>query len=159
MAQTGANAPRKRFADADDSLIDEQFDLEPPEDEFEETPATLEEVEDTLGEAGKNWERPPPPPLNSAADRLVFQQLEVDFTSGPPNTTYYPTDLAEVPVLRMFGVNELGNSVCVFVHGFEPYFYAEAPTPTFSPDDCAALAEVLNVSAEKIGLIRSFSCV
>lgn len=39
-----------------------------------------------------------------------------------------------------------GNSVCVFVHGFEPYFYVEAPTATFSPDDCQALADLLNVS-------------
>lgn len=35
--------------------------------------------------------------------------------------------------------------MCAFVHGFEPYFYTEIPSPTFSPDDCVALAEVLNV--------------
>lgn len=41
-----------------------------------------------------------------------------------------------------------GNSVCVFVHGFEPYFYVEAPCASFSPDDCAPLAETLNVSMQ-----------
>lgn len=46
-------------------------------------------------------------------------------------------------------LNTTGNSVSVFVYGFEPYFYVEAPTATFSPDDCVALAEVLNVSVLK----------
>jgi DNA polymerase delta subunit 1 len=65
---------------------------------------------------------------------------------GAPHHTHYPTDLKEVPVLRMYGVTEAGNSVAAFVHGFEPYFYVEAPTPSFSPDDCQALAAELNVS-------------
>lgn len=34
---------------------------------------------------------------------------------------------AQVPVVRMFGVNDNGNSVCVFVHGFQPYFFCEKP--------------------------------
>ena len=38
-----------------------------------------------------------------------------------------------------------GNSLCVFVHGFEPYFYVEAPTG-FGPDDCVSLSNALNVS-------------
>jgi DNA polymerase delta subunit 1 len=75
----------------------------------------------------------------------VFQQLEVDYAMAKPHPVYYPTDLREVPVLRMFGVTEGGSSVAAFVHGFEPYFYAEAPTPTFSPDDCQALTGELNV--------------
>ena len=37
-----------------------------------------------------------------------------------------------------------GNSVCTFVHGFEPYFYVEAPN-NFSPDDCDSLAATFNV--------------
>ena len=39
-----------------------------------------------------------------------------------------------------------GNSLCVFVHGFEPYFYVEAPTG-FGPDDCVSLSNALNVSS------------
>lgn len=34
----------------------------------------------------------------------------------------------EVAVVRLFGVNDNGNSVCAFIHGFEPYFYAEKPS-------------------------------
>jgi DNA polymerase delta subunit 1 len=34
----------------------------------------------------------------------------------------------------MFGVTREGNSVCCFVHGFEPYFYIACP-PGMGPDD------------------------
>lgn len=37
-----------------------------------------------------------------------------------------------------------GNSVCAFVHGFQPYFYIDAPRG-FGPDDCDALSSQLNV--------------
>ena len=46
----------------------------------------------------------------------------------------------------MYGVTQGGSSVSAFVHGFEPYFYVEAPSPSFSPDDCQALVGELNVS-------------
>jgi DNA polymerase delta subunit 1 len=108
----------------------------------------VELVEDELGEAGRNWMRPPPKAVDTEHDKVVFQQLELDYTSGPPHAAHYGSqqDLEEVPIVRMFGVNMDGNSVCVFVHGFVPYFYVEAPTPTFSPDDCNNLAETLNVA-------------
>jgi DNA polymerase delta subunit 1 len=185
-----ANAPaaRKRpAADGDDDLIDEAFEMEPPDEDVDELGPEEEVEEGALGEAGKNWQRPPPPRLDPSKDSLLFQQLEVDFSSGPPNKAYYKTDLREAPVLRMYGVNKLGarppagrrrrrpqiaraagaacsllptngdsplcsplacagNSCCVFIHGFEPYFYVEAP-PTFSPDDCAPLTDTLNVRA------------
>ena len=32
-----------------------------------------------------------------------------------------------VPIIRMFGVTDSGNSVCCHVHGFAPYFYTPAP--------------------------------
>lgn len=50
------------------------------------------------------------------------------------------------PISKLFDAPfNAGNSVCLFVHGFEPYFYLEAPVPTFSPDDCRALADMFNV--------------
>ena len=45
----------------------------------------------------------------------------------------------------MFGVDASGASVAAFVHGFDPYFYVEAP-PGFGPDDCDGLCRSLNVS-------------
>ena len=88
---------------------------------------------------------PPRPRPTLPAPAAVFQQLEVDYTFGKPHPVYYPSDLREVPIVRMFGVTEAGNSVCAFVHGFEPYFYVESPTAQFSPDDCQSLAAKLNV--------------
>jgi len=104
-----AEKPRKRpQAEGDDDLIDEAFDMEPTEDDVDDVPADLDVEDDVLGEAGKNWVRPAPPQLDAARDRLVFQQLEVDYTSGAPNQQFYKSDLQEVPILRMFGVTELG---------------------------------------------------
>ena len=128
LGPNGSEMPRKRFADADDDLIEQQFDLEPPEDDFEELLAgSLDEVEDNLGEAGKNWQRPPPPPLDPSTHRLVFQQLDVDYTSGPPNQQLYPSDLVEVPIVRMFGVNEHGTSA---LSSLPPPFSSHACTHT-----------------------------
>lgn len=39
---------------------------------------------------------------------VVFQQLEVDYTIGPPNTVAR-SSLELTPILRMFGVNETGK--------------------------------------------------
>ncbi|PRW18348.1 DNA polymerase delta catalytic subunit [Chlorella sorokiniana] len=139
----GQYVPRKRPPGDDDDFVEEDFELEPPEEEEEFGP-DMEVDEGSLGEAGKNWPRPAAPELNPATDKLVFQQLEVDYTLAAPHATYYPTDLREVPVVRMYGVTEGGSSVSAFVHGFEPYFYVEAPSPSFSPDDCQALAGELN---------------
>ena len=75
----------------------------------------------------------------------VFQQLELDYTLGAPHPRAGLTDLTEVPIVRMFGVTDAGNSVCLFVHGFEPYIYVEAPTRDFGPDDCESLRQHVNV--------------
>lgn len=34
----------------------------------------------------------------------------------------------KVPIIRMFGVTDGGNSVCCHIHGFAPYFYVPAPS-------------------------------
>lgn len=38
----------------------------------------------------------------------------------------------KVPIIRMFGVTDSGNSVCCHIHGFAPYFYVPAPNGEFS---------------------------
>ena len=83
---------------------------------------------------------PDPTPLAPTA----FQQVEVDYFVAPPDARVHDTDLPEAAILRVFGVTDTGASVCAFVHGFEPYFFVEAP-PGFGPDDCDALARSLNV--------------
>ena len=39
----------------------------------------------------------------------VFQQMEVDYIIGHPNKDVHNTDLAEVPIIRMYGVTESGK--------------------------------------------------
>ena len=39
----------------------------------------------------------------------VFQQMEVDYIIGHPNKDVHSTDLAEVPIIRMYGVTESGT--------------------------------------------------
>ncbi len=47
-------------------------------------------------------------------------------------------------VIRLFGVNEMGNSVLVYVHNFMPYFYVPR-YPGMTELDMSAFAESLNV--------------
>lgn len=37
-----------------------------------------------------------------------------------------------IPIIRMFGVTDNGNSVCCHIHGFAPYFYVPAPSGEYS---------------------------
>lgn len=87
----------------------------------------------------------PPAPCSSA---LLHLKPRPPWARAPP-LSLLP---AQVPVVRMYGVTEGGSSVAAFVHGFEPYFYVEAPSPAFSPDDCQALAGELNVSGARRGV-------
>lgn len=47
-----------------------------------------------------------------------------------------------VPVLRLFGITEEGNSVCCHVHGFSPYFYVDAPVG-FETEHCRVFKVIL----------------
>ena len=79
-----------------------------------------------------------------------FQQLEVDYCATRPDAQFAAPsqrNLQQVPVLRMYGVTMAGNSVCAFLHGFEPYFFCKCSDTrcALSPDDMPAFKEALNV--------------
>ncbi|KAL4658284.1 DNA polymerase delta catalytic subunit [Arapaima gigas] len=74
------------------------------------------------------WRRPQPPPLEPTTDHLVFQQIELDYYLGSPVAGMPGQSQGSVPIIRMFGVTDNGNSVCCHVHGFAPYFYTPAPS-------------------------------
>lgn len=69
---------------------------------------------------------------------LIWYQCCMCLSSATSDTT-----MASFGVL-LAGKCSAGSSVCAFVHGFEPYFYVEAP-PAFGPDDCDSLRALLNV--------------
>jgi DNA polymerase delta subunit 1 len=115
-----------------------------------------------LAAAGRNWRRPQPSPVDPSTTPLIFQQLEVDYCimparrdvpapvpRAPASTSTVPLSPASLPpqqreaaVVRLFGVDDQGCSVAVFVHGFEPYFYVEKPRD-WGPEDVDELRRAL----------------
>ena len=49
------------------------------------------------------------PPAHAPPSPAVFQQLEVDYTVGRPRRDVWPTQAQQVPVVRMYGVNDAGE--------------------------------------------------
>jgi len=119
-----SNGPGKKMQQdvIEDEMIAEAFGVDEIEDEMMETAGIELEVEVELGEAGRNWMRPPPKDMDAKKDALLFQQLELDYTSCPPNAEYYTSasryELQDVPILRMFGVNSDG--MCMLSLTFSP---------------------------------------
>uniref|UniRef100_A0A7S3QWA8 DNA polymerase n=1 Tax=Dunaliella tertiolecta TaxID=3047 RepID=A0A7S3QWA8_DUNTE len=143
------NGNNKRPRDDDEDRFDGMDDVNLDDVEEEMGPPSEDAGEVELGEAGRNWERPKCPDIDPATQSIVFQQLDVDYyitkhTKGLDND---PPE-KDVSVMRLFGVNETGQSVCAFVHGFEPYFYIEKPSMLEGTEDiddlrkslCAALS-------------------
>ena len=75
----------------------------------------------------------------------MFQQLDIYYIIGEPHAMLGPQRKAmgAAAMLRIFGVTAGGNSVCVHVHGFEPYFYAKVPE-SFRDDQCEGFRKNLN---------------
>ncbi|CAI5983148.1 unnamed protein product [Closterium sp. NIES-65] len=96
------------------------------------------------------WRRQPVTEFDPRKTDIVFQQLDIDYylTSDSPFKTHYKSSA----VLRIFGVNEHGNSVCAMVHGFLPYFYVMAPSQ-FTYDDVAAFHTQLSERGQAKGVV------
>ena len=83
------------------------------------------------------WSRPavPPSAWSSSESDLNLQWLDIDMIGGRPlasNPSVVPKKVlgastGTVPVIRLYGVNESGNSVAAFIHGFTPYGYFAFP--------------------------------
>uniref|UniRef100_A0A673JJH1 DNA polymerase delta catalytic subunit n=1 Tax=Sinocyclocheilus rhinocerous TaxID=307959 RepID=A0A673JJH1_9TELE len=107
--------------------------------QFEEELALFDEMEmeaeSEEGQAGDlfsadlnpRWKRPHAPPLQPNSDTLIFQQIDLDYYLGSAVAGMPGQVQGKVPIVRMFGVTDSGNSVCCHVHGFAPYFYVPAP--------------------------------
>ncbi len=100
-----------------------------------DTPAR-EFLSEKAGSVTDDYRRPPPPILTPASKSLIFMQTDADYTLMPN----------DVPVIRLFGVTEGGNSVMLLVYNFEPYFYVPLPKNLpFGPDDKELFIQTLNV--------------
>lgn len=56
------------------------------------------------------------------------EPLKLDPATGKAPVQQSPEEV--VPIIRLYGVTEEGNSVFAHVHGFVPYFYIPCP-PNF----------------------------
>ncbi|MCX9089819.1 MAG: hypothetical protein OIN90_19920, partial [Candidatus Methanoperedens sp.] len=74
---------------------------------------------------------------------MNFQILNADYT--------YSDDL---PVVRLYGRDESGNSMCCHVPGFEPYFYAKA-----KPELSVILLEKFKEHIKRIEQVKRFEPV
>eukprot|EP01027_Heterolobosea_sp_BB2_P018981 GEZU01026676.1.p1 GENE.GEZU01026676.1~~GEZU01026676.1.p1 ORF type:complete len:510 (-),score=126.45 GEZU01026676.1:55-1440(-) len=91
----------------------------------------------------ENWKRPAVAPIDVQKDSVVFQQLDADYYPGPALAGMPGLSKGNVPIVRLYGVNDAGNSVLCHVHGFVPYIYVQAPAQ-FQQKDCDATRAHLN---------------
>jgi DNA polymerase delta subunit 1 len=76
-------------------------------------------------------------------DPLIFQQIDIDHYIGGVIEGMPGAQRGPVPILRMFGVTNEGNSVCAHIHGFLPYFFVPAPL-AFHDVHCTIFRQELN---------------
>ena len=82
------------------------------------------------------WERPAVTEAvwKTAENDLNLQWLDIDMIGGVPLDSnpnaakkVVGAKSGSVPIIRLYGVNETGNSVAVFIHGFTAYGYFALP--------------------------------
>jgi len=88
-----------------------------------------------------------------ADKQLQFMQVDIDYYSDIPHPKFWPGLGAEtrVPVLRMYGVTESGQSVLAHIHGFMPYFYVPCPEGF---EDAQIFGESLDMELAQSGMCR-----
>ncbi|XP_055958058.1 DNA polymerase delta catalytic subunit-like isoform X2 [Patella vulgata] len=139
-----------------------KFDYEDPS-AFEAELAMLDAVEaemvdddsqELVGEGPESrktnttWSRPPSPKIDSKTDKLIFQQLDIDFYIGKHLDGMPGAKLGPVPIIRMYGINMQGNSIMAHIHGFHPYFYVPAQQG-FVKDHCGKFKDALDNAVKK----------
>ncbi|XP_023636370.1 DNA polymerase delta catalytic subunit isoform X2 [Capsella rubella] len=128
----------------DDFMVEEDVFLDEAllyGDEDEES-LILRDIEERESRSSA-WARPPlSPAYLSNSQSIIFQQLEIDSIISESHKELLPASSGQAPIIRMFGVTKEGNSVCCFVHGFEPYFYIACP-PGMGPDDISNFHQTL----------------
>ena len=148
----------------DDAFGDDLVAVEDDDDEPDIPPEVLEEASRAVSLSERQrWERPAPEQsLETAAVDLDFQWLDMDVVSGAalsenPNKAkkhVVGQTKGKVPILRTFGVNQHGNSVCAFIHGFTPYGYFAVP-PSYTVDDAQMGTIRCELSERLKSMVRS----
>jgi DNA polymerase delta subunit 1 len=98
----------------------------------------------------RNWRRPHVPQIDVETMPIAFQWMDIDMYEGEP-LEENPKIMADlpgstnkpVPIVRLYGVTEVGNSVLAHIHGFTPYFICTIPR-SFDPAHCGAFRKALD---------------
>ncbi|VDD77563.1 unnamed protein product [Mesocestoides corti] len=109
---------------------------------------TSDADDDDDGGDDSTWSRPALPPVNAANDKILFQLFHLDFYEGDRLLEMPGPERSPVPIIRIYGATESGNSVVAHVHGFAPYFYASAP-PSLTPEHLEKFRRALNLALHR----------
>ncbi|KAJ3090216.1 hypothetical protein HK100_007512 [Physocladia obscura] len=86
--------------------------------------------------------------LNATSTTIaIFQQMDIDEYEGQTCFSN-PEKLADMTILRLFGVTDAGVSAVCHVHGFLPYFYVPAPAG-FTDRNLASFIETLDAALKR----------
>ncbi|CAH0374345.1 unnamed protein product [Pelagomonas calceolata] len=130
----------------DDDFEMDEAELERMEEEMMAEQAAAKSGQPEPDEAPTDWVAPflrPPPPADIASRAIAFQWVSIDMYTGDPLPSHprggrVPGgNKRPVPIVRLYGSTEEGQSVCAHCHGFTPYCFAQAP-PDLDPDDRSA---------------------
>lgn len=128
----------------DEDFMDgpEEMDLDEVEEEaaisFTQDDANADPAKLGLTDAQrKRWSRPavPAAALDPSQSTLNMQWLDIDMIGGQPlpanpnpsKRKMVGARAGQVPVIRIFGVTDAGNSVAAYIHGYTPYGYFGLP--------------------------------
>lgn len=143
----------------DNDLYDDQDDMmDGPPEEMADGGARAGEEDVAFGDITdahrSRWARPAVPSSvwKTNESDLNLQWLDIDMIGGSPlaknpNASKKAVVGAKngiVPIIRLYGVNETGNSVAVFIHGFTSYGYFALPR-----------GHVVDDTDENLGKIRA----
>jgi len=88
---------------------------------------------------------------------LNFKWIDIELISGSAlaenphaGKRVFGATKGIVPILRLYGVNETGNSVAVFIHGFTPYAYFALPHGYDIEDSNDNLGQVRQILEDKL---------
>ncbi|XP_066943072.1 DNA polymerase delta catalytic subunit [Macrobrachium rosenbergii] len=145
---SGGGAIKKSRGDDDDMAFDDTFidcaaEIDEMESQGYDDIQQSSVIVDDDRDIDPSWERPPLPTMNTKEESLIFQQIEIDHYIGSPVAGMPGQQIGRVPVMRMFGVNDAGNTICCHVHGFSPYFYVTCPV-TFKESHLPIFKRTLN---------------
>eukprot|EP00934_Nitzschia_sp_Nitz4_P009093 Nitzschia sp. Nitz4//scaffold3_size479765//74873//78343//NITZ4_000028-RA/size479765-processed-gene-0.52-mRNA-1//1//CDS//3329550542//9083//frame0 len=158
------------YDEPDDENIDEEV---PFPDDIEQYKSIQQTVFSDISESiRQRWTRPP----NQVTDNqntVSFQWFDMDLVGGEA-LQQHPSELAgdrsrvvgaqsgQVPIIRAYGVTEVGNSVAVFIHGYTPYgYFALPPNATFdhTQENLRKIRETINgrlATASRSGKVTEF---